>query len=142
MFKKDNFEDQRADTRVDFCVQHRILHLEDNEEFTRNVVISRNFSSSGVCFRAPQTFEIGGLCLLNLSKEIFDQLDLSERNIIHNGDYFLGKVVWNQKSPFNDDQFYAVGCNFLDHMECSQDMIDYFTYLMNRDMLRKLSGLT
>lgn len=122
---------QRKYPRHEIYAQQRLLHLTDENQFIKNVVVAKNFSASGFCFRSSRHYEPGLIFFVCGEDDILEDLKANRARIMKAGNYFMAKVIWNRPALDDADPFYEIGCAFLQLKEGNLNSLNLFTRLMN-----------
>ncbi|MBI2340734.1 MAG: PilZ domain-containing protein [Deltaproteobacteria bacterium] len=123
--------EKRRFARTPVAAQQHLLFFNPQKKIHKDIVVSKNLSAGGACFRSATPIEAGTYALAYLDENALDDLKTNRGNILKTGNYFMGRIVWNRPSEKGDDPFYEVGFAFLGRNEGDLDSMDLFTHLIN-----------
>lgn len=130
--------EKRQHPRFRIKARQRILYLSAQNSFDCNLVVSKDVSSHGFCFRSLKPYLVNDVCLVHLQEEILKELQENSAGLVKLGNYFLARVKWCQGNYQDPDPYYAIGCEFVSlNCHTSQSM-DLFMKLVNRDVIQVL----
>lgn len=133
-----DFTEQRRFPRVEAHAQQRILSYSSHNELVKNVVLSRNLSASGFCFRSSRAYEAGNELLVYFDDAVMEDIQVNRARVIKIGKYFLARVVWSRLVPLVSDPYHEIGCTFIELLGGDADKLDFFTRLVNHDMAHRM----
>ncbi|MBX7149172.1 PilZ domain-containing protein [bacterium] len=125
--------EQRQHTRFNFRKQHRTVHISSANEIVKNVVISRNMSASGFCFRASHPYKIGRIILVHLKDGQIEDLKINKAKVIKAGNYVMAEVKWSVFISGEAVPIYEIGCSFVDRTTQNKEALETFVKLINID---------
>lgn len=132
--------EKRRFARSAVVAQQHLLFFNPERKIHRDVVVSKNISASGTCFRSLTPIEIGTYVLVYLDENTLDDLRINRARVLKTGNYFMGRVIWNRPSLTPDDPFYEVGFAFLERAEGDPDSVELFTRLINHFTADQIAG--
>lgn len=123
--------EKRRFDRVSLRTQPYVLDGNLECGFAKDLVISKNVSASGLCFRSSKGYQQGQRFLVYLHDDVLHDLQLNRARVIKSGNYFLAQSIWCHPSPSQADPFFEVGCSFVKLTDGSFAVINHFTSLVN-----------
>lgn len=133
--------ENRRFPRIDICAQQTLLFLSEENELVKNVVLSKNVSATGFCFRSPVEYQPGSTFLVYLAENVLQDIKLNRGSVLKYGNYFLARVIWSRPLQGRSEPYYDIGCAFFDMDEGRGETIDMFTHLVNRHTVDSLAHL-
>ena len=133
--------ENRKFPRIDICAQQTLLFLSNENELVKNIVLSKNVSATGFCFRSPISYKPGSTFLVYLSEDVLEDIKLNRAGVLKYGNYFLARVVWNRPLQGKAEPYHEIGCAFFDMIEGRGETIEMFTHLVNRHAAESLPHL-
>ncbi len=151
--------ENRQFARIPVHTQQKLLCLSEKRSFEKNIVISKNISAAGFCFRSSRPFENGKVVFAyfaDVDGSIVEDLKFNKARVMKAGNYFMARVVWSrpantehkaqraaegealQALPVEGvtqtpaiDPFFEVGCAFIKMAEGNNDSVSLFTRFVN-----------
>lgn len=126
--------ENRQFARIPVHVQQKLLCLSEKSNFEKNIVISKNISATGFCFRSSCPFENGKVVFAyfaDVDESVVEDLKFNKARVMKAGNYFMARVVWSRPAEGNTDPFFEVGCAFIKMAEGNTDSVSLFTRFVN-----------
>lgn len=130
--------DLRKFPRRDVCAQQRVLSLSLQKQPVAHVVLSRNLSASGFCYKSGKPVEAGQNLLVYFDDSLLEDLATNKAGVIKVGKYFMAKSVWSKLVGDLSNPYYEIGCSFVGLEEGDDNKLNLFTLLINHDAAKRL----
>lgn len=130
--------DLRKFPRREVCAQQRVLSLSLQKQPVSHVVLSRNLSASGFCYKSAKPVEKGETLLAYFDDTLLEDLSVNRARVLKTGKYFMAKAVWSKLVSDLSDPYYEIGCAFVGMDEGDDTQINLFTSLINHDTAKRL----
>ncbi|MDO8519957.1 MAG: hypothetical protein Q7T11_07340 [Deltaproteobacteria bacterium] len=130
-------EELRKFPRREVCAQQRVVAAISGHPPVSNVVLSRNLSASGFCYKSPRPVGKGETLLIHLDDSALEDLQVNKAKVMKVGKYVLSRVIWSKPIPDRSDPYYEIGCSFVS-LEEGGSHLDLFTSLLNHDTAQRL----
>ena len=131
-------EELRKFPRRDICAQQRVLAPVSGQPPISNIVLSRNLSASGFCYKSARPVNLGETILIHLDDSVLKDLQVNAAGVMKVGKYVMARVIWSKPIPDRSDPYYEIGCSFVSLEEGDVSHIELFTSLINHDTARRL----
>ncbi|OGQ06824.1 MAG: hypothetical protein A3G32_00440 [Deltaproteobacteria bacterium RIFCSPLOWO2_12_FULL_40_28] len=136
----DQRMDQREFPRMNVVTTQHIIRFTEWRSVDANIVLTRNVSASGFCFRSAKSYAAGEYLLIYLNNSVLEEVKENRAQVMKAGNYFLARVIWKRSEhPLSDGGFFEVGCAFVNIVEASLDKVELFINLVNSYTAEKLS---
>lgn len=131
--------ENRKYPRLPVHAQQQIFAVSNQSDYMKNVVVSKNISAAGFCFRSQKMFSPGIDLFVYLDDNLLDDLKVNRARVMKLGNYFMARVVWVEASKQSGDPFFEVGCAFLAIEEGNENILDLFTRFINHLTSEKMT---
>lgn len=129
--------ENRRYPRIHHVSSREIVHLDQEQNPKRHVILTENFSASGVRFTTNEKLTPSQFLLIYFNDQLMREINHNQSQWLRSGDYYLTRVVWVKTSSF-DTQTFEVGVEFIEKQACGVEDLETFTELMNVTMLESV----
>ena len=130
--------ENRRYPRIHHVSSREMIHLDGEQNPKRNLILTENFSASGVRFTTNEVLQPSQFLLIYLNDQLMREINQNNSHWLRSGDYYLTRVVWAKNSSF-DAQTFEIGVEFIEKNACDAQDLESFTELMNVRMLESVS---
>ena len=123
--------DKRKSPRIQTQAPYSIVHHGAPDKLLKNIVISKNLSATGFCFRASTPFEAKSQMLISFKNQNIENQGFTTENLVRVGAYFLAQVQWCASFQQEDKEIFEIGCRFLEKQEADLPALENFTQFVN-----------
>lgn len=132
--------DKRKSPRIPLTSPYAIVHQEIANKIVKDIVVSKNFSVNGFCFKASHNFKTNSTLLISFKNQ--NVKELNTKNTIRVGDYFLARVQWCTPSTASDEiEKFDIGCRFLEKIESDVHLLKNLTQFVNHLTLQEMDNI-
>ncbi len=131
--------ENRRYPRIHHVSSREIVHLDHDQNPKRHLILTENFSASGVRFSTGEALQPRQHLLIYLNDQLVRDINKDHSEWIRSGDYYLTRVVWVQPDPASPQTF-EVGVEFIEKKSCASVDLEIFTELLNVRMLEKVAS--
>jgi len=132
-------KDNRRYPRIHHVSSREMIHLDQEQNPKRHLVLTQNFSASGVRFATNENLQLGQFLLIYLNDQLIRDINKNHSQWLQSGDYYLTRTVWVRPSE-NSPQTFDVGVEFIEKQKCNPQDLETFTELMNVRMLEHVAS--
>lgn len=130
--------EKRRYPRIHHVSSREMIHLDQNQNPKRNLILTENFSASGVRFTTNESLNPTQFLLIYLNDQLMREINQNNATWVKSGDYYLTRVVWVRPARSHENSF-DVGVEFIEKQKCNLQDLETFTELMNIRMLDNVS---
>jgi hypothetical protein len=116
-----------------------IIHLDQNQNPKKNLILTENYSASGVRFTTNEKLESQQFLLIYLNDQLMREINKDNAGWVKSGDYYLTRVVWARPTQESKPSF-NIGVEFIEKKNCNHKDLEVFAELMNVRMLEKVNA--
>lgn len=126
--------EKRRYPRIHHVSSREMIHLDQNQNPKKNLILTENFSASGVRFTTNEPLKPAQFLLIYLNDQLMREINQNNAVWVRSGDYYLTRVVWVRPAKTQEKNF-DVGVEFIEKNKCDAKDLEIFTELMNIRML-------
>lgn len=73
--------EKRKSPRININSPYSIVHQHETQSLLKNIVISKNLSATGFCFKSLTTLEVGSKILISFKHQNLEELGFEIENV-------------------------------------------------------------
>jgi hypothetical protein len=128
-------DEKRRSPRQEFLSKQKIVRLDAGQTPVDSVVMTKDFSSSGLKVITSEKLVTSNEILVCLNDQLKEMLKTNDARLIRSGKMYLSKIVWSKQHQDG----YEHGIDFITKEKSSPELLETFTELVNASILSQFN---